>query len=180
MIRETGIQGLLLIEPAIFEDDRGYFLESYNQKWLRFHYDTSWVQDNEALSKKGVLRGLHYQTGDHAQAKLVRVVQGKVLDVVVDLRPDSASHGKVFSDILSGENKKQILVPRGFAHGYVVLEDDTIFAYKCDNYYHKDSEGGIHPLDPTLDIDWMVPESEMNLSEKDQELPKFGDHKPAL
>ena len=133
----------------------------------------NFVQDNEAFSQRGVLRGLHFQKGEYAQAKLVRVIQGSVLDVVVDLRKNSSSYGKHFSIVLSGENKKQLFVPRGFAHGYSVLENNTIFAYKCDNFYNKESEGGIIYNDSFLNIDWMLEENEIELSEKDKVLPNF-------
>ncbi|MDX1683598.1 MAG: dTDP-4-dehydrorhamnose 3,5-epimerase [Saprospiraceae bacterium] len=180
MIRTTGINGLYLIEPKVHRDHRGYFLESFNKKWFDEYESYNWVQDNEALSHKGVLRGLHYQVGDHAQAKLVRVISGEVLDVVADLRPGSPSYGKVFSEILSGENKRQILIPRGFGHGYIVLADETIFAYKCDNHYAPEHEGGIHPLDDQLDIDWLLPHDMIILSDKDNAHPPFGQHVPAL
>lgn len=181
MICETGIKDLLLIKPKVFEDHRGYFVETYNQKWLNeIFQDYHWVQDNEAQSNLGVLRGLHYQKGSSSQAKLVRVVRGKVLDIVVDLRPNSPSYGKVFGEILTGDNKWQMLVPRGFAHGYIVLEDETIFAYKCDNFYRKEDEGGINPFCHELDIDWILPKDRITLSEKDALLPSFGQHQSAL
>ena len=180
MIRKTGIKDLVLIEPRVFKDARGYFMESFNTQWMdQVSTKHNWVQDNEAYSSYGVLRGLHYQRGEHAQSKLVRVIQGKVLDVVVDLRKDSPTYGRVFSEILSGTNKLQMLIPRGFAHGYVVLSEQAIFAYKCDNYYNKDSEGSIHPLDKTLNIDWMVNHDKITLSEKDAVAPEFGQHLPA-
>jgi dTDP-4-dehydrorhamnose 3,5-epimerase len=172
MIKETGIKDLVIIEPRVFHDDRGYFMESFNREWWQdgdTKYD--WVQDNEAFSTRGVLRGLHFQSGEHAQAKLVRVIYGEVLDVVVDLRLDSPTKGKVFSQILSGENKIQLLVPRGFAHGYIVLSDEAIFTYKCDNLYDKPSERGIHPFDPNLNIDWIISKEDILLSKKDQDQP---------
>lgn len=172
VITKTDIDDLIVFEPRIFKDDRGYFFESFNQKiWDEAELDYEWLQDNEALSSYGVIRGLHFQQGDSAQAKLVRVIKGKVLDVVVDLRKHKSSYGKSYSIILSGENKRQLLVPRGFAHGYGVLEDDTIFAYKCDNYYDKSSESGIHCEDLSLEIDWLIPIEKRIISEKDQVLP---------
>jgi dTDP-4-dehydrorhamnose 3,5-epimerase len=135
------------------------------------------VQDNQARSTRGVLRGLHYQTGDFAQAKLVRVLEGEVLDVVVDVRPDSATYGQSFSILLSSQNKKQLFVPRGFAHGYVVLSETAEFFYKVDNWYSKESEGGIRWDDPQLKIDWQIDDAEVQLSEKDKVLPFFGSHR---
>jgi dTDP-4-dehydrorhamnose 3,5-epimerase len=164
------------LKPRIFEDDRGYFFESYNKNnELVNQLNYNWVQDNESLSEKGVLRGLHYQVGEHCQAKLVRVIKGEVLDVVVDLRENSETFGQSFSIILSGQNKKQLLVPRGFAHGFLVLSDTAIFSYKCDNFYNKESESGIVYNDSTLDIDWKLKESEFIISEKDLVLPNFND-----
>ena len=172
---ETKLEGCYILKPRIFEDERGYFIESYNSK--TFQKETGlkvdFVQDNESKSSKGVLRGLHYQEGNYAQAKLVRVIKGKVLDVVVDLRPESITYGEHLSVILSGDNKTQLFVPRGFAHGFLVLEDNTIFNYKCDNYYNKESESGIIYNDKTLNIEWGISEEELILSEKDLELPTF-------
>lgn len=171
----TPLKGCFIIEPQLFSDNRGYFFESFNQSKFEeiLQRKIDFVQDNEAFSNRGIVRGLHFQKGKHAQAKLVRVIQGKVLDVVVDLREDSDTYGEHFSMILSGENKKQLFIPRGFAHGYSVLEDHTVFVYKCDNYYHKESEGGIIYNDEKLNIDWMLPESEIQLSEKDKVLSNF-------
>ena len=138
---------------------------------------TPFVQDNQAKSTRGVLRGLHYQIGEAAQAKLVRVLKGEVLDVVVDIRPDSPTYGQHYSVLLSAENQQQLYVPRGFAHGYIVLSEEAIFFYKCDNFYAKDQEGGIRYNDPQLNIDWMLPPEELILSEKDQGLPSFGEHR---
>jgi len=178
-IVETGIADLVVIEPRVFADDRGYFFESFNrQSWPDHIAHTEFVQDNEAYSSKGVLRGLHYQVSPFAQAKLVRVVQGEVLDVVVDIRPDSKTYGQVFSEVLSGSNKKQMYVPRGFAHGYLVLSETAIFSYKCDNYYSKDHEGGVFFNDDKLKIDWQFDLSKVELSEKDKYLPMLGDHRP--
>lgn len=171
---ETGFDGLWVYEPSVFADERGYFMESYNEEnWKAHDINISWVQDNEAKSSYGVVRGLHFQTGEMAQAKLVRVITGKVLDVVVDMRKDSDTYGRTFSVLLSGENKKQMLVPKGFAHGYAVLEDDTLFAYKCDNFYSKDHEGGINLADPSLEIDWLIPNDKRIISEKDIHQPLF-------
>ena len=166
---ETKLKGCFIIEPTIFGDDRGYFFESFNKEKFKeiTGKEIEFVQDNEAFSNRGVLRGLHFQKGGFAQAKLIRVVRGKVLDVVVDVRPESKTFGEVFTCVLSSENKKQLFVPRGFAHGYSVLEDNTVFVYKCDNYYQPKSESGIVYNDPTLSIDWMLSASEIILSEKD-------------
>ena len=178
-IIETGIKDLYVLEPNVFEDDRGYFFESFNLEKLPFLNDTPpFVQDNEALSNKGVLRGLHYQVGDMAQSKLVRVISGSVYDVVVDIRKDSETYGQSYGAILSGENKRQMYVPRGFAHGYVVLEDQSIFSYKCDNFYSKEHEGGIFYGDQKLNIDWQLDENSFILSEKDKVLPTLGNHRP--
>ncbi|HLP92960.1 MAG TPA: dTDP-4-dehydrorhamnose 3,5-epimerase [Saprospiraceae bacterium] len=170
----TPISGLLVFEPAVFQDERGYFFESYNRRtWEAAGVNSEFVQDNQARSTRGVLRGLHYQVGDMAQAKLVRVVEGEVLDVAVDLREDSPTLGHWFSIRLSAENKKQLLVPRGFAHGYVVLSDTAEFVYKCDNFYSKAHEGGIRFDDPILNINWEFDLSEVLVSEKDLLLPGF-------
>lgn len=175
---DTPIEDLKIFDPQIWKDDRGYFYESYNEQTFKNAGITNhWVQDNQARSTYGVLRGLHYQTGEHAQAKLVRVILGKVLDVAVDIRPDSATYGKWFGVLLSDENHRQLYVPRGFAHGYVCLSDDVIFAYKCDNFYHKAAEGGLRYDDPTLNIDWQIDLKDAILSEKDLILPFFGEHK---
>ena len=177
----TPIPDLLVFEPRIFFDDRGYFFESYNQNtWKEAGLNVEFVQDNQARSTIGVLRGLHYQTGDYAQAKLVRVVEGEVLDVAVDIRPDSPAYGQWFSIRLSAENKKQLFVPRGFAHGYIVLSDTAEFTYKCDNFYSKEHEGGLRYDDPDLDIDWEFDLAQTIVSDKDQQLPFFGKHTPAL
>lgn len=174
-IIQTNLQGCFIIEPNVFEDERGYFFESFNKNLWQEQTENKieFVQDNESFSSKGVLRGLHLQTGKHAQAKLVRVIKGKVLDVAVDLRKNSPTLGQHFSAVLSGENKKQLFIPRGFAHGFLVLEDSTIFSYKCDNFYNKSSESGIIYNDLTLDIDWGLPENELIISKKDKKLPTF-------
>lgn len=170
----TPIQDLWVFEPRVFEDERGYFFESFNQKSFdQIGVNTQWVQDNQARSTYGVLRGLHFQTGEAAQAKLVRVLEGEVLDVVVDVRPESATYGQWYSILLSATNKKQLLVPRGFAHGYVVLSPTAEFFYKCDNYYSKAHEGGVYYADETLKIDWQIDLSKAILSEKDMVLPRF-------
>ncbi len=174
----TDISDLLVIEPTVYTDARGYFFESYNaSKWPKTMTTQSWVQDNESQSTKGVLRGLHYQRGDMAQAKLVRAITGEIYDIAVDLRPDSESYGKWFGITLTAENKKQLYIPRGFAHGFVVLSEEAVFAYKCDNYYSKEDEGGIIYNDPTLNIQWPINTSLIQLSEKDKVLPVFGNHK---
>ena len=174
MFTETPIPGLIVFQPKIHLDDRGYFFESFNARtWEAAGISTHFVQDNQARSTVGVLRGLHFQTGEMAQAKLVRVIEGEVLDVVVDLRRESPTLGQWYSIRLSAENKKQMFVPRGFAHGYVVLSDTAEFAYKCDNYYSKAHEGGIRFDDPGLNIDWEYDLAQVIVSEKDLELPNF-------
>jgi len=177
---ETPIKDLVVFEPKVWGDDRGYFFESYNQQTFEeAGIDCHFVQDNQARSGFGVLRGLHYQVGEHAQAKLVRVLEGKVLDAVVDLRPNSATYGQSYSIELSAENKKQLFVPRGFAHGYVVLSETAEFFYKCDNFYNKASEGGIIYNDPQAGIDWQIDLDKAILSDKDQVLPPLGEHRTA-
>ncbi|MCG8329489.1 MAG: dTDP-4-dehydrorhamnose 3,5-epimerase [Chitinophagales bacterium] len=174
---KTPIEDLLIFDPNIWDDERGYFYEAYNQKTFAAAGITRpFVQDNQARSTYGVLRGLHYQVGEFAQAKLVRVIEGEVLDIAVDLREDSPTYGHWHSVLLSAENKRQFYVPRGFAHGYVVLSPVAEFFYKCDNFYSKPHEGGILYNDPKLDIDWEVDLSEVILSAKDKEFPKFGQH----
>ena len=171
-IKTTTLEGCLIIEPKVFDDERGYFFESFHQQKFQklTGLKTQFVQDNQSMSQRGVLRGLHFQKGKFAQSKLVRVIKGSVLDVAVDLRKDSSTFGKHFSIILSEKNKLQLFIPRGFAHGFVVLEDDTIFSYKCDNYYNKSAEGGVMYNDPYLNIDWMLEEKEIQISEKDEKL----------
>jgi dTDP-4-dehydrorhamnose 3,5-epimerase len=174
----TNIEGLMVFEPKVWGDYRGYFFESYNENTFKAAgIDVTFVQDNEAKSSAGVLRGLHYQIGPLAMAKLVRVVEGEVLDVVVDIREDSATYGESFSILLSAENKKQLFVPRGFAHGYVCLSETVIFCYKCDNFYSRIHEGGIIYNDPSLNIDWKLPAQALVISEKDHQLPLFGQHR---
>ena len=171
--------GCFVITPKIIRDQRGYFMESFNEKTFaeKIGLDVHFVQDNQSFSTKGVLRGLHYQAGDHAQAKLVRVLKGEVLDVAVDIRPDSPTYGQYDSAILSGENQKQFFVPRGFAHGFLVLSDSAVFFYKCDNFYNKESEGGIIYNDASIGIDWGFPHLDLLVSEKDKHLPALADSK---
>jgi len=175
IVRETQLKGSFVLEPKVFQDRRGYFLESYNQKIFNklIEQKINFVQDNESFSTKGVLRGIHYQTGNFAQAKLVRVIKGKVLDIAVDIRKNSLTFGQYETVELSEENKKQFFIPRGFAHGFIVLSDTAIFSYKCDNYYNKESEGGILFSDPTLNIDWRLPKNQLIVSDKDLNLPKL-------
>ncbi len=174
----TPFPDLIVFEPKVWGDARGYFYESYQyERFAEAGIDAVFVQDNQARSTYGVLRGLHYQLGEHAQAKLVRVIEGEVLDVVVDLREGSPTYGQSYSILLSAENKKQLFVPRGFAHGYVVLSPTAEFFYKCDNYYNKASEGGLLYNDPQLKIDWQIELEEAQLSEKDLILPHFGDQR---
>lgn len=175
---ETGIADLKVFEPTVWGDDRGYFFESYNFNVFKAAgIDAQFVQDNQSRSGYGVLRGLHYQVPPFAQAKLVRVTSGEVLDVAVDIRPDSPSYGQSFSVRLSAENKKQLFVPRGFAHGFVVLSETAEFFYKCDNFYSKESEGGLLFNDPKLQIDWQIDLEKVILSEKDKLNPLFGEHR---
>ncbi len=172
---ETKLKGCFIIEPRVFNDERGYFYESFNSSVFNeiTGMNTLFVQDNESYSTKGVLRGLHFQEGDYAQAKLVRVIKGSVLDVAVDIRKGSSTYGEYIALELSEDNKRQLFVPRGFAHGFVVLSETTIFSYKCDNFYNKESERGIIYNDETLNVDWQLPNNQLILSEKDLLLPKF-------
>lgn len=169
-VQETTIKGCCIIEPQVFEDERGYFLESFNSKkfFAQTGLDVCFVQDNESMSNHGVIRGLHAQQGASAQAKLIRVICGSVLDVVVDARIDSATFGEIFTTEISSRNKHQLFVPKGCLHGFSVLEDHTIFSYKCDAYYNPKKELGVNPLDPELAIDWQVDQSKVNTSVKDQ------------
>jgi len=173
----TNIPDLVIIEPRVHGDDRGYFVETYRQDKLEefVGYKIDFCQDNESKSSKGVLRGLHYQLAPDAQTKLVRVIQGRVLDVAVDIRKNSPTFGQYVSVELSADNKKQLLVPRGFAHGFVVLEDDTIFAYKVDNYYSPKNDRGIAFDDKDLGIDWILNKNELNLSDKDKVQPMLNE-----
>lgn len=178
MFLETGIPDLKVFEPKVWHDERGYFYEAYNATIFKEAGITSqFVQDNQARSTFGVLRGLHYQVEPFAQAKLVRVIEGEVLDVVVDIRENSPTYGKWYGVLLSAKNKRQLFVPRGFAHGYVVLSDTAEFFYKCDNFYSKAHEGGIRWDDPTLNIDWEIDIMNVILSDKDKVLPEFGAHR---
>ena len=174
----TLIEGLVIIEPTVFRDDRGYFLESYNEKKFDEAIGKiSFVQDNESKSSKGVLRGLHFQTPPYAQAKLVRCIEGKVLDVTVDIRDGSKTFGQFFKVELTGENKKQVFIPRGFAHGFLVLSNSAIVSYKVDNSYAPEYDGGIRWDDSTINIQWGVHESEVLVSDKDAKLPSFSEFK---
>ena len=175
--RETKLKGCFILEPDIYEDSRGYFFEPFNHNRFceAIGKQVDFVQDNQSFSKKGVIRALHYQVGEHAQAKLVRVLQGKVLDVAVDLREGSETFGQHVAVELSSENRKQIFIPKGFAHGFAVLSDSAEFFYKCDNYYNAGSEGGIIYNDRDLQIDWKLSETEVILSQKDATLPILKD-----
>lgn len=169
---ETEIAGVLVLKPRVFNDDRGYFFESYQyERYKEAGITSVFVQDNESMSTRGVVRGLHFQKGEFAQAKLVRVVKGSVYDVAVDLRTGSPTFGKWYGVELNEENKKQFYIPRGFAHGFSVLSDTAIFTYKCDNIYNQASEGSINPFDATIGVDWKLPKSECLLSEKDSMAP---------
>jgi dTDP-4-dehydrorhamnose 3,5-epimerase len=173
-ITKTDIEGLLIIQPKIWRDERGYFFESFREDvFNKLNIDVNFVQDNQSLSQKGTIRGLHFQKSPHEQGKLVRVLQGKVLDVALDIRKDSATYGKYFAIELSADNQTQFFIPPGFAHGFSTLEDNTIFCYKCTNYYDKASEGGVLYNDPALGIDWKV--EGLFVSDKDKDLPVFKD-----
>lgn len=173
-IVETFINGLYVLEPRVFEDARGYFFESYNKKLLsESGINYSFVQDNQSKSQYGVIRGLHYQKEPHPQTKLVRVLAGKIYDVAVDLRSGSETYSQWFGEILSADNKKQMIIPRGFAHGFSVLSEETIVLYKCDDYYYPETEAGIKFNDPQLTIDWKIKEELQIVSDKDQKLPLF-------
>jgi dTDP-4-dehydrorhamnose 3,5-epimerase len=169
---KTEFAGLLIFEPAVYKDSRGYFFESYNEKtFLNENIDLRFVQDNQSSSSYGVVRGLHYQLSPHAQTKLVRVLTGTIVDIAVDIRKNSPTFSKVFSIELSAENKKQLLIPPGFAHGFSVLSERAEVLYKCDDFYDKESETGIRYDDPQLSIDWKIPDDKIIVSEKDQQLP---------
>jgi dTDP-4-dehydrorhamnose 3,5-epimerase len=175
---KTPIEGLVIIEPRLFGDDRGYFFESFNQReFEREIGPVTFVQDNESKSCYGVIRGLHFQKGEHAQSKLVRVVKGAVLDVAVDIRPGSPTYGMHFAVELTGENHLQFFLPRGMAHGFSVLSEEAVFQYKCDNFYCRESEGAIAWDDPDLGIDWRIPKGKVILSEKDRNHPRLRDLK---
>lgn len=174
ILETTFINDLVVLTPTVFEDERGYFFEAYNKNKLGdlgIHID--FVQDNQSFSQKGTLRGLHYQNLPYAQTKLVRVLEGEIMDVAVDLRKDSTTFGKYFGIVLSSQNKKQLLVPQGFAHGFSVLSETAVVSYKCDQYYNKQSEGGIRFDDVTLNIDWGMDLATAIVSEKDLILPNF-------
>ncbi|MGE4587693.1 MAG: dTDP-4-dehydrorhamnose 3,5-epimerase [Mangrovibacterium sp.] len=175
-ILKTPIEGPLVLEPKVFEDDRGYFFESFQlDRYREAGISVNFIQDNESGSCRGVVRGLHYQLAPWAQAKLVRVIEGRVLDVAVDLRRQSPTFGKWYGVELSSDNKRQFFIPRGFAHGFSVLSDTAVFCYKCDNYYRPEYERGILYNDPKLAIDWRIPQSEELISEKDKQHPLFCD-----
>jgi len=172
---QTKLKGCFILEPKIIKDERGYFMESFNERAFQegIGQKTTFVQDNQSFSTKGVLRGLHYQCGEHMQAKLVRVLEGEVLDVAVDLRPESDTYSQYEAVLLSAKNQIQFFVPRGFAHGFLVLSESATFFYKCDNFYNKESEGGLIYNDETVNIDWNFPINELIISEKDQILPNL-------
>mgnify|MGYP006355966331 FL=1 len=176
-VLKTAIEGLLIIEPTVFGDSRGYFFESYNKQ--RFNeatgLDIDFVQDNQSKSCYGVLRGLHFQKPPYAQSKLVRCVRGRVLDVAVDIRKSSPTFGKYVAVELTEDNHRQLFIPHGFAHGFVVLSEEAIFQYKCDNFYHKESEGAIAWNDPEINIDWTIPFDDVMLSDKDKVNPLLKD-----
>lgn len=173
---KTDIEGVVILEPRVFTDARGYFLESYNKKaFEELVGPVNFVQDNESCSSRGVMRGLHFQRPPHVQAKLVRCVRGSVLDVAVDIRKGSPTYGKHVSCLLTEHNHRQFFIPRGFAHGFAVLSDTAVFQYKCDNYYCPEADGGISIVDPTLGIDWQLELSEAILSDKDKRHPLLAD-----
>ena len=166
---KTELNGVIIVEPRIFEDSRGYFFESYNEaEFVKNGITNRFIQDNQSKSSYGVVRGLHCQTGNHAQAKLVRCLYGRVLDVAVDIRPNSQTFGKYISVELSDENKRQLFIPRGFLHGFSVLSETAVFAYKCDNLYCKESEFGVRFDDPDINVDWRIPAEKIITSEKDR------------
>ncbi len=173
---KTEFSGLLVFEPNVFEDSRGYFFEAYNEKQFQQEgIDIRWIQDNQSSSTYGVIRGLHYQLPPFDQTKLVRVLRGKILDVVVDIRKGSPTFGKSFSKVLSAKNKRQLFIPKGFAHGFSVLSEKAEVLYKCDGFYNKESEGGIIYNDPALEIDWRITAEEAIISDKDKVLPTLAE-----
>lgn len=176
---KTDIEGLIVLEPKIFGDHRGYFYESYSKRFFdeSVGREVNFVQDNQSKSCYGVVRGLHFQKGEHAQAKLVRAVEGRVLDVAVDLRAGSPTYGRWYAVELSAENHRQFFIPRGFAHGFAVLSEEAVFQYKTDNYYCPESEGAIAWDDPDLAIDWRIPSEDVILSEKDRHHPRLRDYR---
>ena len=174
---KTPMEGLMVLQPRVFKDNRGYFFEAYNQNTLKeAGIECSFVQDNESFSCRGTVRGLHFQKPPFAQAKLVRVIQGTVYDVAVDLRAGSPTFGRWYGVELSGENKKQFFIPGGFAHGFSVLSETALFCYKCDNFYSRASEGGIYLYDRELGIDWRIPADKAVLSDKDRKNPSFAEY----
>lgn len=178
---KTKLEGVYVLTPRVFTDTRGYFFESYSKREFEqngLHYD--FVQDNQSFSSYGTIRGLHFQKGEHAQAKLVRVISGEVLDVAVDIRRNSPTYGQHIAVRLSGENQQQLLIPRGFAHGFSVLSETTVFAYKCDNFYCKEAEGGLCVNDPALGIDWQIDMSRANILERDLNHPLLKDLEPCF
>ena len=176
IVKTTDIEDVLILEPTVHGDRRGYFMESFSERDFAAQtgLDVRFVQDKESFSGRGVLRGLHFQRAPHAQAKLVRVVKGRVLDVAVDIRPQSPTFGRYVAVELSGDSHRQLFIPKGFAHGYLALED-SVFQYKCDDYYHPECEGGIAWNDPQIGIDWGALESEITLSERDKHHPKLSE-----
>jgi dTDP-4-dehydrorhamnose 3,5-epimerase len=175
---KTELEGLLIFEPKVFEDSRGYFFEAYNNSVFKeAGINMSFVQDNQSQSSYGVIRGLHYQNNPYAQTKLVRVLVGKILDIAVDIRKDSPTYGRSFAIELSHENRKQLFIPPGFAHGFSVLSEKAVVLYKCDALYNKESEGGIIYNDPALNIDWRIPADKAIISDKDKLLPVLKDCK---
>ena len=173
----TTFPGLIIVEPAVLEDSRGYFFESYNENVFRAnHIPVTFVQDNQSRSSYGVIRGLHYQRPPHAQSKLIRVLSGAIIDTVLDLRTGSPTYGETFSIKLSAENKKQLFIPKGFAHGFSVITETAEVMYKCDSYYNRESESGFLYNDPQLKIDWEIPTDKIRVSEKDRLLPLFNSY----
>ena len=178
---KTKLEGVYVLTPRVFTDTRGYFFESYSKREFEqngLHYD--FVQDNQSFSSYGTIRGLHFQKGEHAQAKLVRVISGEVLDVAVDIRRNSPTYGQHVAVRLSGENQQQLLIPRGFAHGFSVLSETAVFAYKCDNFYCYEAEGGLRVNDPALNIDWQIDMSRANVLERDLNHPLLKDLEPCF
>lgn len=178
-IIETKFDKVKILVPKIFSDNRGYFLESYNMNShseLGLNYN--FIQDNESMSEYGVIRGLHFQTGQFAQTKLVRVIKGAIIDIMVDIQTNSPNYGESFSIELNSENKRQLLIPKGFAHGFSVISEKAIVLYKCDNYYNRKYEGQINPLCNKLNLDWQLPIDDIKMSDKDKNGPSFGEHIP--
>lgn len=175
-IVETYLKDCLILQPKIFKDERGYFYESFKHSNLNVDF----VQENQSVSKKNVFRGFHFQTGDFAQSKLVRVVKGSVVDIVIDIRPNSLTFGNVFQIELNDTNHYQLFVPRGFAHGFVTLQDDTVFQYKCDNYYSKEHEAGINPMDAMLKIDWPIDIDKLIINDRDLKWKNLSDYFSSL